>query len=262
MHKKGLPVEKEHVMFKVVKLKSLLILLAAILVTAAIVTGVTLGVKSDRAANAFSPLPKKTVVVDAGHGGADPGVTGIRTGVKESDLNLKLSLLLSDLFTSGGYRAVRTRNGEGSTVSGDFDKSADMAARREIIRNANADAVISIHMNKYEDASRRGVQVFYSTEASAPLAEEMQKHLNQKMNVPTLGRGFDPIKGDFYIADNGDVPSVIVEFAFLSNPIDEALISDPDYRLRLAAEIQNAVASYLQSASNEASTALLEDAAS
>ena len=66
------------------------------------------------------------------------------------------------------------------------------------------------------------------------------------MNVPTLGRGFEAISGDYYIADNGEIPSVIVECAFLSSPIDEALISDPDYRLRLASEIEYAVRNYLK----------------
>lgn len=235
-------------MFKVVKLKTLLIFLGAILVTAAIVTGTLLGAKAKKSADAFSPLPKKTVVIDAGHGGADPGVTGVRTGVKESDLNLKVALLLGEIFTASGYGAVQTRYGEDSTVSGDFDKSADMAARRKTVLNADPEAVISIHMNKYEGTTRRGVQVFYTTDASQALAESLQKHLNQKMNVPTLGRGFEPIRGDYYIADNGDIPSVIVECAFLSSPIDEALIIDPDYRLRLAAEIESAVANYIQSA--------------
>ena len=231
-------------MFKVIKLKSVLIALVAMLLVAAVVVIVVVGANRE-AASAFSPLPKKTVVIDAGHGGADPGVYGIRTGVKESDLNLKTALVLGEIFISGGYRAVQTRSNEGSTAGEDFDKTEDMAVRREIIRRADPDAVISIHMNKYDDASRRGVQVFYATESSRLLAEKLQKHLNQTMNVPTLGREFDPIKGDYFIADNGDVPSVIVECAFLSNPIDEALITDADYRLRLASEIEIAVARYL-----------------
>ena len=232
-------------MFKVIKLKSILIAAAAILMTAAIVVGVALSVKKQRAATAFSPLPKKVVVIDAGHGGADPGVTGVRTGVKESDLTLKTALLLGELFSSNGMRAVQTRYDENSTVQGAFDKTADMEARRAVIKRASPNAVISIHMNKYEDASRRGVQVFYTTPASKPLAEKLQTHLNQVMNLPTLGRGFDPICGDFYVADNGEIPSVIVECGFLSNPIDESLILNADYRLRLASEIQSAVSRYL-----------------
>ena len=233
-------------MFKVIKLKSILIAIAALVLTAAVTVAVVLGARAHNARAAFSPLPKKTVVIDAGHGGADPGVTGIRTGVKESDLNLKTALVLGEIFLSAGYRAVQTRTSEESTAEGAFDKTADMAARREIIERADPDAVISVHMNKYEDTSRRGVQVFYSTEASRPLAESLQKHLNLTMNVPTLGKGFDPIRGDYYIADNGDTPSVIVECAFLSNPIDEALITNSDYRLRLASEIEVAVSLYLK----------------
>ena len=231
-------------MFKVVKLKSVLIVLLALVVAAA-VAGTLFGVKG-QAETAFSPLPKPTVVIDAGHGGADPGVTGVKTGIKESDLNLKTALVLGEIFASAGYKAVQTRYGEGSTAEGAFDKSADMAARRKTIERACPDAVISIHMNKYTDSSRRGVQVFYTTAASEELAKTMQKHLNQTMNVPTLGRGFEAVKGDYYIADNGEVPSVVVECAFLSSPIDEALISDPDYRLRLATEIQSAVVAYLK----------------
>ena len=232
-------------MFKVVKLRTLLIAAGVLLAVAVIAVGVTLGVRAKEARAAFSPLPKPTVVIDAGHGGADPGVTGVKTGVKESDLNLKTALVLGDIFASAGYKAVQTRYGEASTVEGAFDKTADMAARRETIRRAEPEAVISIHMNKYEGPSRRGVQVFYTTDASESLAIALQKHLDQTMNVPTLGRGFDPIRGDYYIADNGVVPSVIIECAFLSNPIDEALIIDPDYRLRLATEIQVATARYL-----------------
>ncbi len=221
-------------MFKVIKLKSILIWLAALLLTVAVALGVALGAKREKAATAFSPLPKKTVVIDAGHGGADPGVTGVKTGVKESDLNLKTAVVLGEMFVAAGYKAVQTRTDQDSTAKGAFDKTADMEARRAMIKRASPEAVISIHMNKYEDSSRRGVQVFYSTDCSAALAEKLQKHLDQTMNVPTLGRGFEPLKGDFYIAENGDVPSVIVECAFLSNPIDESLITNADYRLRLA----------------------------
>ena len=123
-------------MFKVIKLKNLLIWAGAILLVAAITAGILLSVRAKKTQAAFSPLPKPTVVIDAGHGGADPGVTGVKTGVKESDLNLKTALVLGDIFTSAGYKAVQTRYGEGSTAEGDFDKSADMAARRETIRRA------------------------------------------------------------------------------------------------------------------------------
>jgi len=65
------------------------------------------------------------------------------------------------------------------------------------------------------------------------------------MNIPTLNRGFEPIKGDYFIAQCTEAPSIIIECGFLSNPIDEALITDATYRLRLAGEIEVALTNYL-----------------
>jgi len=236
-------------MFKVIKLNTVVYALcAAVLVGALVPAFLMAGKKSD--AQAFMQAPKKVIVLDSGHGGADPGVTGVKTGVKESELNLKMALVLADILSSDGYKVVQTRYGEGSTVDGAFDKSADMQARKETILRADPVAVVSLHMNRYEDASRRGVQVFYSTDGSEALAEAMQAHLNATMNVPTLNRGFDPIRGDYFIAQCVGAPSVIIECAFLSNPIDEALITDPTYRLRLAGEIERALKSYLNQSEN------------
>ena len=235
-------------MFKVVKFNTLLFTVAAIVLAAAVAPAFVLSEKLS-SARAFSQAERRVIAIDAGHGGEDPGVTGVQTGIKESDLNLKTALTLGDLLSSAGFKTVQTRVAEGSLVSGKFDKSKDMEARKKTIERANPQAVVSIHMNKYpEDPKRRGVQVFYSTDASAAFAEKMQKHLNNVMNEPTLGRGFDPIRGDYYIAKCADCPSVIIECAFLSNPLDEALISDANYRLRLAIEIEKGIESFLNEA--------------
>ena len=232
-------------MFKVVKMTTIVYVLCAVVLVAALTPAFILASRNGDAAEAFSQKTRPVIVIDAGHGGDDPGVTGVRTGVKESDLNLKLAVTLGELLSSVGYKAVQTRMTEGSTAEGAFDKDADMRARKETIERADPALVISIHMNKYEGASRRGIQVFYSTNASEGFATEMQKHLNETMNVPTLGRGFEPIRGEYYIVECTEAPSVIIECAFLSNPIDEALITDAAYRLRLAGEIETAVKSYL-----------------
>ena len=237
-------------MFKTIKLTTLVYVLAAVVLVGALVPAFILAGRKKPGAEVFSQKERTVVVLDAGHGGDDPGVTGIRTGVKESDLNLKTALVLGDILSAAGYKAVQTRLTEGSTAEGAFDKDADMQARKATIERAKPAAVISLHLNKYEDASRRGVQVFYSTDASEMLAEKMQKHLNDTMNVPTLGRGFVAIRGDFYIAQCTDAPSIIIECGFLSNPIDESLVSDASYRLRLASEIETALTSYMTSREN------------
>lgn len=235
---------RRSLMFKVVKFNTVLLIAAAVVLAIAITPAFFLAERLS-AARTFSQAERRRIVIDAGHGGEDPGVTGVATGVKESDLNLKVALTLGDLLSSAGFKTVQTRVSEGALVTGKYSKSKDMEARKKTIERADPQAVVSIHMNKYpEDKNRRGIQIFYSTEASAAFAEELQKHLDQTMNEPTLGRGFDPICGDYYIAKCAACPSVIVECAFLSNPSDENLISDANYRLRLAIEIKNAIESY------------------
>ncbi len=234
-------------MFKVVRFNSLLCAGAILALIAALTPALVLAANGG-SRRAFSQAPRLTVVLDAGHGGADPGVTGAKTGVKESDLNLKMALTLGELLSSAGFKAVQTRVSEEALVSGAYNKKEDMAARKRIIEKADPKLVISLHMNRYEDASRRGIQVFYSTDHSEAFASLMQKQLNAVMNEPTLGRGFSPLKGDYFIAQCSGAPSIIIECAFLSSPLDEALITDPNYRLRLAIEIQKAIERYLSEA--------------
>ena len=98
---------------------------------------------------AKTPKPAFTVVLDAGHGGVDGGVTGITSGVKESDLNLKIVFALKKRLEKFGFKVVLTRNSEaglyGSSQKG--FKRRDMQKRKEIINGARADAFLSVHLN-------------------------------------------------------------------------------------------------------------------
>ena len=96
-------------------------------------------------------------MLDAGHGGVDGGVVG-SSGIKESELNLKIVKELEKELKRMNYGVVLTRTGDEALAGG---KKADMQARKKVIDEANADMVVSIHINKFSDARRRGVQVFY-----------------------------------------------------------------------------------------------------
>ena len=106
---------------------------------------------------------RPVIVVDAGHGGLDGGVVGTRTGVKESDLNLAVALLLGGMLEEDGFDVVFTRAGKGGLyLDGERGKkSADMRRRADIIARSGAVGVVSIHMNTFSDSSRRGAQVFF-----------------------------------------------------------------------------------------------------
>jgi N-acetylmuramoyl-L-alanine amidase len=101
---------------------------------------------------------KMTVVLDAGHGGIDGGVCGVKTGVKESDLNLALAKRLRVVLEDFGFETVLTRNTENGlydTTKAGF-KKRDMQKRKEILLKANPALVISLHQNFYPTKTARG----------------------------------------------------------------------------------------------------------
>ena len=106
------------------------------------------------------------IVIDAGHGGIDGGVTGVNTNVKESEINLLIAEELKEIFEINGFTALLTRsddNGLYGDTSPGF-KKRDMEARKKIILESGADLVVSIHQNSYRASYRRGAQVFYQKE--------------------------------------------------------------------------------------------------
>lgn len=196
-----------------------------------------------------SPKPTATVVIDAGHGGVDGGVTGRQTGVKESDLNLAVAKVLKQQLEEANINVVLTRSTKNAlyeTVIGSF-KRKDFERRKEIIEKAVPDAVISIHMNFYRSASRRGSQVFFNSAnpSSRALGEFVQDSLNTSINRPYANRDFAALAGDYYIINCTDYASIIVECGFLSNPQDEALLIDEEYRTTLSYHIMSGILSYL-----------------
>ncbi len=181
---------------------------------------------------------KLTVVIDAGHGGVDGGVVGTRTGVKESDVNLALARSLQKKFEEAGFTVVQTRPTEaglyGAATAG--FKRRDMEKRAQIIRESNPAAVISVHQNFFSQTSRRGAQVFYRADSDGgkTLACAIQKELN---SMPECVKRSEALVGDYYVLNCTEVPAVIVECGFLSNPEDEALLVTENYRGRIAETI-------------------------
>lgn len=190
-------------------------------------------------ASVMSRDSRKVVVVDAGHGGADGGVTGKRTGAKESDLNLKVAKLLGEYLVAGGYRVIYTRQNDTMHTHPDVrdnKKRADMFKRGDIINAAKPDAMISVHMNFYSASSRRGAQVFFDrySEQGRRFADIMQEIINRDLNSDNGGRAYTALSAEKYLLSCSPYPSIIVECGFLSNPFDEANLTDKNYQTKLA----------------------------
>lgn len=199
------------------------------------------------AVKATSPKPSYTVVVDAGHGGADGGVQGVNTGVYERELNLSIAYKVKAELEKAQINVVMTR----TTSDGALDtmltqKQEDMQKRKKIIMDASPDCVVSIHQNKYTQQSRRGAQAFFWGDSS--LADVLQAALNEKLNKENTGRTFSALKGDYYILRQTPYPSALVECGFLSNPLDEALLVTDEYQNKVAKVIADSIISFLMSA--------------
>ncbi|MDR1940293.1 MAG: N-acetylmuramoyl-L-alanine amidase [Clostridiales bacterium] len=205
---------------------------------------------------------KPVIVIDAGHGGADGGVSGISTGVKESSLNLKFAFLLKAAVENQGYRAVLTRTTEAGLYETAFNtleetrKSKDMRKRKEIIVASKPACVVSLHMNFFSQSSIRGAQVFYNSEnpESKKLAKILQGRVNN-LNREYAKRDVTALPGDYYITKAADYPACILECGFLSNPDEERLLLDPEYQEKLIYEAVNGIIIYLNTKSRSPDSA-------
>lgn len=180
------------------------------------------------------------IVIDAGHGGIDGGVT--YGDMVEAEINLEISKLLKEKLEKLNYNVIMTRKDEKSLGA---NKKEDMANRAKIIKRAMPDMVVSIHVNKYVNTSRRGVQVFYDdTGRNQKYAENMQGVINSRINSKYAKRtDLACLKGDYFITKCSDYPSVIVETGFISNEEDRKLLKDNKFREELCDSIIDSIIS-------------------
>jgi len=218
------------------------------------------------------------IVIDPGHGGHDTGTIG-PTGLMEKDLCLDVALRLGKIIQQKlpGADIVYTRSD---------DTFIPLEERTHIANEAKADLFISIHANSSPDHGARGVETYYlnlrgSPEAMAvaarenavsqesihdledvvkqiartekldeskELAEDVQDSLSrriQKTARPVKNRGVR--KAPFVVLIGADMPSILTEISFLSNPSDEQLLKKPEHRQRVAEGLYQGMETYLQS---------------
>ena len=196
----------------------------------------------------FAVTRPMCVVLDAGHGGIDGGVVGRETGVKESDVNLAVTMKLKTVLERAGFDVVLTRKTEaglyGAATKG--FKRRDMSKRKEIIEEAKPIVMISVHQNFYPTRTSRGGQVFYRSgnESGQKLAEGIQKQFNDLYGEQGV-RQRTAATGDYYMLKCTDYTSVIAECGFLSNYEEEQRLLQPEYQKKLAAVIAGTLSVWL-----------------
>lgn len=185
-----------------------------------------------------TPITNKVIVIDAGHGLPDEGAQGFN-GTTEQAINLAISLKLQKLIEQSGAKVYLTRSDENGIFSTDSvgiknKKVSDAKNRVEIGNSNDADIFISIHLNKYPASSKyKGWQTFYqkNIEDSKSLAEIIQENLNKNIEIENNRKSL-PING-IYIMDKLEIPAVIVECGFLSNPEETENLKNEQYQNKL-----------------------------
>ncbi len=156
---------------------------------------------------------KICVVIDAGHGGDDPGKVGIN-GANEKDVNLEIARLVKQFLEENDIEVVMTRESDEGLydVNASNKKVQDMKRRIELIEEVKPMVTVSIHQNSYPEEYVHGAQVFYYTGSvqGELLAECIQKQLVAKVDSENNRR----IKANdsYYLLKKTDVPIVIVEY--------------------------------------------------
>lgn len=216
---------------------------------------------------------RRTIVLDPGHGGRDPGALGT-TGVREKDVVLDAALKLRDALESrGNYRVQLTR---------DADRFVPLEDRVTFARNQHADLFISIHADSNANPESAGASVYTLSERGADRAQNMMASQNWDLDlgeaprqglardilvdlaqrettnrsgefaqtlIPRLGQVSPLLRNThrnagFFVLLAPDVPAVLIETGFLSNVADERRLADPRARERMAGAMAEAVDTY------------------
>lgn len=223
-------------------------------------------------------LKVRTIVIDPGHGGYDTGTIGPH-GLEEKDVCLDVALRLGRIIAERlpGANVIYTRN---------TDVFVPLQERTAIANQAHADLFISIHANSSPDPQARGVETYYlnfatsheaiavaarenatseeaehdlpellkkiarndKIEESKELAEDVQSALSERLQLVSRDeRNRGVKKAPFVVLIGANMPSVLAEISFLSNPIDEHLLRNPERRQRIALGLYRGMAAYLKS---------------
>ena len=203
----------------------------------------------ERLASVFSGEKKEgetVIVIDAGHGGKDPGKVGV-SGTLEKDINLEIALKLKGRLEADGICVVMTRSSDVGLYSetAQNKKKEDMEARVRLIAETEPDFVVSIHQNSFSSEDCRGAQVFYYKESpeGKALAETLQNAFLQVLQDGNNRRA--KANTDYYLLRKTACPIVIAECGFLSNPSEEALLATPEYQEKVAAALHSGIQQFI-----------------
>ncbi len=202
-----------------------------------------------------SPLKGIILAIDPGHGGIDSG-THFQAVILEKDIVLEVGLELRRLLEQAGAQVMITREKDEDLSSHYPDETMaqhrrDVRGRVKLINASGADLAISLHINSIYDNSVRGPITFYSggDPENKRLAETIQKNINPLFSADArpgqLVHQHPRESNDYYILNESNMPSVLLEMAFMTSPDDRELLKSKSFRKKISRGIFMGIVEYL-----------------
>lgn len=185
------------------------------------------------------PLTGKTIILDIGHGGDDPGTS--YQNILEKDINLAIGLELEKELSRNGASVILTREGDYdlSSPNAHRRKKSDFDNRIDLINKSKANVYLSIHINYLEDTSYYGGQIFYYGEENKKLAEFLQS----EFNTISYPRSIKPMP-NIYMYRRLKIPGVLVECGFISNKKEREKLITPAYQKEIVKVLTQGLINY------------------
>ena len=178
---------------------------------------------------------KVDIVLDAGHGGEDPGA--IRDDAIEKEITLEVAKKTKTILEESDYKVGMTR---------DTDRYIELGDRAKFANERKAKVFVSIHCNSSEDYSGKGIETYYTEQKG--LEDEILAGMIQESLIEETDANDRGIKGANYtVIVRSDMPAVLVEVGFLTDAEENDLLQNEEYQRKLAKGIAEGIKKYLQS---------------
>lgn len=191
-------------------------------------------------ATAF-PSKGKVICIDPGHGGSDCGALNKSMGLYEKDITLDIAKKLAAMLIKDGWNVVLTRDTDVDVAYPGATAKEELGARVKIANNLNADLFISIHCNASLSNASQGTSTHWYKPQDRLFASDVQDSLTA--GVGRSDRGI--MQNRFYVLAHSRMPAILVETAFISNQEEGKLLSDPEFRRKIAEAIYGGLKTYV-----------------
>lgn len=183
-----------------------------------------------KSVNKTPGLSGKTIILDAGHGGYDPGAA-THSGIPEKELTMKTAQRLQQKLSAAGANVILTRA---------EDRYVTLDSRASASNNHQADAFISLHYDSSTDAGASGVTAYYHHGNQHGLASTVNQVMNSSLSLNNRGTRF----GDYHVIRENSRPATLLELGYLSNPYEGQYVTTDSYQEVVSNSIYDGLQSY------------------